>query len=354
MADDQDKSQQTEEASPKRLEDSRKKGQVPTSKEPSTAISFLVLSLLGVTGIAAVIGDSMIKMMRFYLSGKAQLEPTAIGMQKLLIETSADMAMQILPIALPITLLGMLATFMISGPVFTFETMQPKLEKISPLKGIKRLFSTRSLAEFVKSILKLVVLSLVCSSVVTGMLPEILRAAFLDPADISALAFEGSMKIVTLATVIFAVIALTDVIYQRWEFMKSVRMSKKEQRDEHKESEGDPQLKAKIRQIQMQQAQNRMMADVPKADVVITNPTRLAIALSYNPASPNAPKVLAMGKGHIAAKIREIARENKIPLRENKPLARSLFKQVRIGDEIPEQLFEAVAIILAEIFRLKK
>ncbi|MDX8407294.1 MAG: flagellar biosynthesis protein FlhB [Mariprofundaceae bacterium] len=354
MADDQDKSQQTEEASPKRLEDSRKKGQVPTSKEPSTAISFLVISLLGVTGIAAVIGDSMLEMMRYYLSGKATLEPTAIGMQKLLIETSADMAMQILPVALPITLLGMLVTFMISGPVFTFETMKPKLEKISPLKGIKRLFSTRSLAEFVKSILKLVVLSLVCSTVVTGMFPEILRAAFLDPADISALMVSGGMKIVTLATVIFAVIALTDVIYQRWEFMKSMRMSKKEVRDEHKESEGDPQLKAKIRQLQMQQAQNRMMADVPKADVVITNPTRLAIALSYNPASPNAPKVLAKGRGQIAAKIREIARENRIPLRENKPLARSLFKQVRIGDEIPEHLFEAVAIILAEIFRLKK
>ncbi len=354
MADDQDKSQQTEEASPKRLEDSRKKGQVPTSKEPSTAISFLVISLLGVTGIAAVIGDSMLEMMRYYLSGKAAIEPTAIGMQKLLIETSTDMAMQILPVALPITLLGMLATFMISGPVFTFETMKPKLEKISPLKGIKRLFSTRSLAEFIKSILKLVVLSLVCSTVVTGMFAEILRAAFLDPADISALLVSGAMKIVTLATVIFAVIAMTDVIYQRWEFMKSMRMSKKELRDEHKESEGDPQLKAKIRQLQMQQAQNRMMADVPKADVVITNPTRLAIALSYDPASPNAPKVLAKGRGNIAAKIREIARENKIPLRENKPLARSLFKQVRIGDEIPEQLFEAVAIILAEIFRLKK
>jgi len=353
MAEDQDKSQQTEEASPKRLEDARKKGQVPSSKEPSTAISFLVFSLLGITGIAALVGDSMMHMFRYYLSGKAQLEVSGEGMRSLLIDTGADVAMQVLPIALPITLLGMLATFLISGPVFTFETLQPKLEKISPLKGIKKLFSTRSLAEFVKSILKLIVVSLVCASVVEGLFPEILRAAFLDPIDISKLAFEGGLKIVTLATVIFAVIAMADVLYQRWEHMKSLRMSKKEQRDEHKESEGDPQLKAKIRQIQMQQAQNRMMADVPKADVVITNPTRLAIAMSYTPGGIGAPKVVAKGQGHIAAKIREIARENNIPMRENKPLARSLFKQVRIGDEIPEHLFEAVAIILAEIFRLK-
>jgi len=353
MSDDQDKSQQTEEASDKRLDDSRKKGQVPSSKEPSTAIAFMVLSMLGITGIAALIGDSMMQMLRFYLSGKAQIEITPNGMQNLLVDTGADMAMQILPIAVPITLLGIMATFMVSGPVFTFETLQPKLEKISPLKGLKRLFSTKSLAEFVKSILKLVVLSLVCSSVVSGLFPEILRAAFLDPAAISALMQKGGLKIVTLATVIFSVIAMTDVLYQRWEYMKSMRMSKKEQRDEHKESEGDPHLKAKIRQIQMQQAQNRMMADVPKADVIITNPTHISIALAYKPGSPGAPKVLAKGKGHIAAKIRELAKENRIPMRENKPLARSLFKQVRIGDEIPEELFEAIAIILAEVFRLK-
>lgn len=354
MAEEQDKSQKTEEASPKRLEDARRKGQVPTSKEPSTAIAFMVLSLIGVTGIAAVIGDGMMEMMRFYLSGQARLDPTGQGMRQLLLDTGADLAMQVLPVAIPITLLGMLATFLISGPVFTFETLKPKLEKISPMKGIKRLFSTRSLAEFIKSILKLVLLSVVCAIVVSGLFPQILRSAFLDATDIAQLAVSGALKIVILATVMFSVIAMTDVLYQRWEFMKSMRMSKKELRDEHKESEGDPQLKAKIRQIQMQQAQNRMMADVPKADVVITNPTRLAIALAYKPGSPGAPRVLAKGRGKIAAKIREIARENRIPIRENKPLARSLFKQVRIGDEIPEHLFEAVAIILAEIFRLRQ
>jgi len=354
MADEQDKSQQTEEASDKRIEDSRKKGQVPSSKEPSTAISFIVLTLIAITGTGAWLADSMMKMMSFHLSGKAHLEATGQGMQTLLISSSIDMAKIILPIALPIMLLGILITFLVSGPVFTFETMQPKLEKVSPLKGFKRLFSTKSLAEFIKSILKLTIVSVVCSSIVSSLFPAILQSALQGPADIGALAVSGSIKIITLVAVIFGFMALADVLYQRWEHMKSMRMSKKEVRDEHKDSEGDPQLKSKIRQIQMQQAQNRMMADVPQADVVITNPTRLAVALAYEPGSIGAPRVLAKGQGHIAAKIREIARENNIPLRENKPLARSLFKHIEIGDEIPEELFEAIAVILAEIFRLKQ
>jgi len=354
MADDQDKSQQTEEASPKRLEDARKKGQVPSSKEPSTAITFLVLSLIVVTGLGGWLADTLMQMMRFYLSGKSHLEATGTGIQNLLISTSADMAMIIMPIALPILLLGILVTFLVSGPVFTFETLQPKLEKISPLKGLKRMFSTKSLAEFIKSILKLIIITTVCATIVSGLFPMILSAALQGPSDIATLAVAGSVKIITLVAIIFGFMALADVLYQRWEHMKSMRMSKKEVRDEHKESEGDPQLKSKIRQIQMQQAQNRMMDDVPKADVVITNPTRLAIALAYEPGSTGAPRVLAKGRGHIAAKIREIARENRIPLRENKPLARSLFKYVEIGEEIPEELFEAIAVILAEIFRLKQ
>jgi len=354
VSDDQDKSQQTEEASPKRLEDGRKKGQVPSSKEPSTAISFLAISLIVVTGLGAWWADTLMRMMTLYLSGKVILEPTGQGMQTLLISLGADMAAVVLPLALPIVLLGMLVTVAVSGPVFTFETLKPKLDKVSPLKGFKRLFSSKSLAEFVKSILKLVVIAFACQIIVSDLYPDILQSAFHGPADIAALMVDGGTKIATLAAIIFAFIALADVLYQRYEHMKSMRMSKKEVRNEHKEMEGDPQLKAKIRQVQMQQAQNRMMSDVAKADVVITNPTRLAVALAYDPGGVGAPRVLAKGKGHIAAKIREIAKENSIPLRENKPLARSLFKHVEIGSEIPEDLFEAIAIILAEIFKLKR
>ncbi|MDX8394777.1 MAG: flagellar biosynthesis protein FlhB [Mariprofundaceae bacterium] len=353
MADDQDKSQQTEEATPKRIDDARKKGQVPLSKEPSTALAFLLLAGLGVTGLGAWISQAFLTMTKRYLSGQSTVEMTPEGMQELLATLVIDMAMVLLPIALPIMLVGMLVAFVVTGPVFTFETLKPKFEKISPMKGLGRMFSTRSLAEFVKSILKMSVIGLTCYMVVIDLFPLALMTVRQDVGAIGSLLVEGSMKIAGLVAFVFMFIALADVIYQRWEHAKSLKMAQKEIRDEHKETEGDPQLKAKIRQIQMEQARNRMMADVPEADVVITNPTRLAIALKYDQLGLGAPKIIAKGQGEVAKKIRELAQEHDIPLRENKPLARSLFKSVEIGEEIPEDLFEAVAVILAEIFQMK-
>jgi len=353
MADDQDKSQQTEEATPKREEDSRKKGQVPISKEPSTALAFLMLASLGITGAGAFAVSRITGMMQDFFSGRILFQADPQGVQNLLIRIFADMAAIILPIVLPILFLGILITFLVTGPVFTFETLKPKLEKISPMKGLKRMFSTRALSEFVKSLLKLCVISLACWIVISDLLPNALSMVGKDAGAIADLAVEGSIKIAGLVAFIFFFIAGTDVFYQRWEHAKSLRMAQKEIRDEHKETEGDPLIKSRIRQIQMEQARSRMMADVPNADVVITNPTHIAIALSYKLGSPNAPKVLAKGKGKIAEKIRAIARENSIPIRENKGLARSLFKSAKVGDEIPGHLYEAVAIILAEIYRMK-
>jgi len=354
VADDQDKSQQTEDASEKRIEDARKKGQVPTSKEPATAISFLLFSSLAVTGLGAWLASHMMNMMVLYLSGTVQLDTTPKGMQSLLADVMWDVALMTLPVAIPIILVSMLLVFLVSGPVFTFETLKPKAEKVSPMKGFKRLFSIKSLAEFIKSVLKLVIISSVCWVILNNLLPITIMSSRKGVDDIAALLVSGSLKIAGVVAALFFVIALADVLYQRWEHTKSLKMSMKEVRDEHKESEGDPQLKGKIRQIQMEQARNRMMQDVPQADVVITNPTHLAIALKYNELNPSAaPKVVAMGKDKIAEQIRRLARESDVPICENKPLARSLFKAVKVGDEIPEEMFEAVAIILAEVYRAR-
>ncbi|MDX8390004.1 MAG: flagellar biosynthesis protein FlhB [Mariprofundaceae bacterium] len=353
MADEEDKSQKTEEATPKRIEDSRKKGQVPSSKEPSTALAFLTLASLGVTGVGAWSIMLIEDLMRDCFSGRLTLQMDAQGMQLLLERLANDIGLMIIPIVVPIMLIGMLVTALVSGPVFTFETLKPKFEKVSPIKGLGRLFSTKSLAEFVKSLVKLCVITLACWFVIVDLLPEALLATRQGPESVAILAVDGSLKIAALVALIFFLIALADVVYQRWEFAKSMRMAQKEIRDEHKETEGDPQLKAKIRQIQMEQARNRMMADVPQADVVITNPTHIAVALQYDKNGLGAPKVVAKGRGKIAEKIREIAREHRIPIRENKPLARSLFKVVKIGREIPAELFEAVAIILAEIYKMR-
>jgi len=353
VADDQDKSQQTEDATSKRIEDARKKGQVASSKEPSTALSFLLVASLAVTGLGAWIVTYFMDLMRDYLSGKVVLDTSPKGMQELLTSVVIDLAAMVLPLAVPVMLIGVLIAFLVTGPVFTFETMKPKFEKVSPMKGFKRLFSTKSLAEFVKSILKLVIITSVCWFVLVDLFPAVMMSPRQSVGEIAALMAQGSLKIAGIVAFLFFSIALADVIYQRWEHAKSLKMSQKEIRDENKESEGDPQLKGKIRQIQMEQARNRMMSDVPQADVVITNPTHIAVALKYDETGLSAPRVVASGKGKVAEKIREIAREHKIPIRENKPLARSLFRVVKVGEEIPEDLFEAVAVILAEIYRIR-
>jgi len=354
MADDQDKSQQTEEASPKRVEDARKKGQVPVSREPSTAIAFLVFSGIGITGVAAFMGERMIQMMQHYLSATpSMLRADGPGMQSLLFDLGADMAALILPLVIPMLIFGVLATFMISGPVFTFETLKPKFSKVNPMSGLKRMFSTKGLAEFIKSLIKLCVISLTCWLVMSDLLPHFIGAGRLQIEEITILGIDSVLHLAALTSLVFFFIAMSDVLYQRWEHAKGLKMSKKELRDENKDTEGDPFIKAKIRQLQQEMARRRMMADVPKADVVITNPTHYAIALSYTPGSFGAPKVLAKGKGVVAQKIKEIAREHGVPMRENRPLARSLYKSVKVGHDIPEELYEAVAVILAEIFRMK-
>jgi len=353
MPEEQDKSQQTEEPTSKRLEDARKKGQVAKSHEPSTAISFIMAASLGVTGAGLMVVRRLSTIMHDYLGGGIHIAMDPHGMQTLLLDVVIDLAWTVLPIALPILLFGMLATFLITGPLFTFETIKPKLEKISPGKGIKKLFSTRSLSGLVKSLLKIIVISLAAWAVISGQWQDTFTSIQRSPAAIAKLAANASLEIIALTALIFTLIAIVDVLYQRWEHTKSLRMSAKEIADEHKETDGNPQIKAQIRRLQTEQARSRMMTDVPKADVIITNPTHIAVALGYEPGSRGAPKVLAKGKGVIAQKIREIAGENRIPVRENRPLARSLFKHVKLGDEIPEHLYEAVAIILAEIFRLK-
>jgi flagellar biosynthetic protein FlhB len=353
MAEEQDKSQQTEEATPKRIEDARRKGQVATSREPSTALSFLAFASLGITGAGAYMVTVMAKLMRDFLSGKVPFDATGQGMRSLLELIGKDMAAIVLPFAIPLMVLGVLATVMVSGPVFSLEALAPKMSKLNPLNGIKNLFSTRALSELVKSILKISVISLACWIIFGGLWGEVFHAMGGAPIDIARLAASGSMKLAGIVAVIFFFIALADVLYQRWEYAKSLRMSKKEIKDEHKDSEGDPHLKAKIRRIQMEQARSRMMTDVPKADVVITNPTHIAVALSYEQGGLGAPKVVAKGKGKVAEQIRAIAREHGVPVRENKPLARSLFKLVKLGDAIPEHLYEAVALILAEVYRMK-
>ncbi|MFQ5335730.1 MAG: flagellar biosynthesis protein FlhB [Flavobacteriales bacterium] len=353
MAEDKDKSQQTEEPTQKKIEDARKKGQIVKSREPATAISFLLFGLLAIAGVGSYAMTQLNTMMHTYLGGQWHDVLTAGGVQRILVDIIIEMAVILLPFFIPIILLSLLVSFALGQPVLTFDPLKPKMERISFIKGMKRMFSLRSLVELLKSVMKLVIIAVLCWMTVSFYETAALNATFMEPIAIADLAVDSSVWLMLTCGALFFFIALADVLYQRWEHLKGLRMSIKEVRDEMKESEGDPHQKSRIRQIQMDQSRQRMMSDVPTADVVITNPTHLAIALKYEHGGSSAPVVVAKGQGKIAEKIRQIARENHVPIQENKLLARSLFKSVKVGGEIPEHLYEAVAIVLAEIFSLR-
>ena len=240
-----------------------------------------------------------------------------------------------------------------NGVIASFEPIIPKLEKISVLKGIKRLFSLKSVVELLKGIAKI---SLVAIVGFVAIYPELIRMETLHTYSMDnmlALLNTLAIRILIGASVIMGVVAVADYAYQKHEYIKNLRMSKKDIKDELKQTEGNPEVRARLRQIRMQRAQERMMAAVPTADVVITNPTHFSIALKYDQESMRAPVCVARGQDHIALKIREIAKEHDITIVENPPLARALFDTMDIDEEIPNEQYQAVAEVISYVYKLK-
>ena len=264
----------------------------------------------------------------------------------------------ILMVGMPIMLIAMVTGVVLSylqvGVLFTTKTLQPKLDKINPINGFKRLFSIRSLVEMVKSILKATVLLYITGSYLVTRQTDILKVFDMNVYQITALLWDIVFNLMLRAVILLLVLAVLDYAYKRWQNEKDMMMSKQEVKDEYKMTEGDPQLKGKIKQKQREISMGRMMQEVPKADVIITNPSHFAIAVKYDPDEADAPRVIAKGKDLIAKNIKKIADENEIPIVENKPLARALYAEVEIGDFIPEELYHAVAEVLAYVYKLKK
>jgi len=353
MADEDQGQERTEQATPKRREEAREKGQVAVSREVASAV------ILGASLIYFYFGsghfmEGITEIMKtaFRDSGHALL--TQQNIHGLALTFVYKVFLLIFPLLLAVFVAGFLANVLQVGLVFSWEAVQPKLSKIDPIKGLQRLFSLRSLVELVKSLLKIAVVGLIAYLMIVRELPGLLPLA--DQSTWGMLVFIGriSFRIMMMTCFVLLILALLDYLYQRWEFEKSIRMSRQEIKEEFKHTEGDPLIKSRIKRLQRDIARKRMMAGVPKADVVITNPTHLAIAIRYDQDRMNAPVVVAKGAGHMAEKIREIARENQIPIVENKPVARVLYKIANIGDTIPADLYRAVAEILAYVYRLKE
>ena len=343
--------ERTEAPSSKRRADFRKKGQIAQSKEVQTAALFTVLLLFwifympsfwhGLTEFLAAIWQSI---------GNIELTPqSAMSLAFFLIQKSATL---LAPLFLLVLIIGFFSSFLQFGWLLTAEPLIPDFSKLDPIAGFSRLFSRRSVIEVVKSLLKVALISWVAASTVMNNFREAL--VLVDTSAAITLGYLAKVSTLILAKVcaVLIFLAILDFGFTKWEMEEKMKMTKEELKEEFKETEGDPHIKAQIRAIQQQMARRRMMAEVPSADVVITNPTHLSVAIRYDSAKMKAPVVIAKGADHLAMKIREIAREHNIPLVENPPVARLLHK-LDLGAAIPEEMFRAVAEILAHVYSIK-
>lgn len=351
--DDQtDDSQKTEDPTPKKLEEARKRGQVALSREVNNWVMLCAATIL-IIALSGTMLNDLKNMMRVFIEHAHDLPQAPGGMESILGGTLIE-TMKIL--ALPFLFLlvaAFFAPFLQIGPLFAPEVIKPDISKISILKGFKRLFSMRSIVEFVKGILKITIIGAVATIIIYPYFGSLEHMIDMPVQMVMAELYFLVVRMMIGILVVLAIIAGLDLIYQRYEYNKKMRMSRQEIKDEYKQSEGDPHVKAKLRQLRAERARQRMMQAVPEADVVITNPTHYSIALKYNPDESPAPIVIAKGMDEVALRIREIAKENDIVLYENKPLARVLYDTVEIDEMIPTEHFKAVAEIISYVFKLK-
>lgn len=352
MADDQDQSQKTEEPTHKRMEEAFKRGQVPFSREVT---SFLMLFVLALT-IAWFSKPMMVETKEFFrvfIERPQDIDISGDNLYDLMIEVLGKSAYILLLPVLATMVAALMGSFMQNGIVMSVEPIKPKLEKISPVKGIKRLFSMRSMIEFIKGLIKLAIVGTVAYVAAVPLMNELELLPSYEVLDILAFIGQVMIRMMIGVCAVMALIAVLDVLYQRFEHKKNLRMSKQEIKDEMKQQEGDPHIKAKLRAIRMERAQRRMMAAVPEADVVVTNPTHFAVAMKYVEDVMSAPIVVAKGQDHIALKIREVAKEHDIPIVENPPLARALYESAEIDQEIPLDHYQAVAEVISYVYKLQ-
>lgn len=358
FAKDGEGGEKTEPATAKKLRDAREDGKVTKSRELTAAFDMIVLFLVlkifisfaaeRLIGAFSYVYD---RMPEFVEINKAGLNAVAAS------HFMADILLQITITILPFILFGFVITFLVSvlqvGWKVTAKPLKPNLSKFNPINGFKRIISKDSLFELFKSIVKIIVIFLVAYNRVKGHKEEIF-ILYEIPLN-QAIALIGSIIIDTGLYIgyVYLIVGIVDFLYQKHKFNEDMKMTKQEVKDEFKNTEGDPQIKGRQRRRMMETSQRRMMQDVPKADVVITNPTHLAVAIKYDADVNTAPVVLAKGEEYVAQKIKEVARENNIEIVENKPLARMLYHNVDIGAEIPPELYQAVAEVLATIYKAK-
>ncbi len=354
MAEQPDSGQErTEAPTPKRQREAREQGQIARSRELGTTL-VLIVSAAGLLLLGPATAAALLEELRTGLSPTREMIFDPLWMTRGLGEMAWRGFLAILPLIGLLMLAAFLAPLLMGGIGFSWKALAPKFERIDPLKGLQRMFALRALIELIKSIIKFLLVGAVAVLVIWLELDDLLRLGLTDPRGglLAAMEILGWGFLLMSASTLL--IAAFDVPYQLWEHIKQLRMTKQEIKDEFKETEGKPEVKQKIRQLQMQAAQRRMMQEVPKADVIITNPTHFAVALRYDAARGDAPIVVAKGRDLVAARIREIGEEHGVLIFSAPPLARALYQTTDLNQPIPAELYRAVAQVLAYVYQLNE
>ena len=352
MAENKDGQEKTEEPTSKRLEDSKKKGQIARSKELNTMAITLIggMALLGMSGR---LGQDLSEIMTggLTIARIDMFDPTAL--LRRLADAIANSLMMLAPFFLVVVAVAIASSVALGGIAFSAQAMAPKLSKMNPITGLKRLFSAKGLVELLKAMAKFFLIGGATTLTLWMLLDEFIGLSTLQlgPAVSELSSLIGGSFVLISSTLIL--IALVDIPFQLWDHKRQLKMTRQEVRDEMKETEGRPEVKSRIRNLQHEMAQRRMMEEVPKADVIVTNPTHYAVALSYNQHTMAAPKVVAKGVDLVASNIRRVANEHAVPIVESPMLARAIYAHSELGECIPAGLYLAVAKLLAYVFQLK-
>lgn len=349
MADDAEK---TEEPTPRKIEKARQEGNVPKSMETAGFVS-LAVSFIALYASYSFVEDHVKRLYIYYMSLIGE-EMTQTQLMQIMMITVQEIAVIIAPIALAVLLSGVIGNVAQFGFLFSTKAIKPKFNKLNPVTGLKNLLSIKKLTDGAIVTFKVFLALGVGFFVFFFFIKELQTVALFPLWDQLLWFVDKAMILVGILLLLFLTIAMADLVMKRYQYFKGLKMSKTEVKDEHKQMEGDPKIKAKIRQIMMQSAMKRMMQEVPKADVVVTNPTHYAVALRYDQTKDRAPKVVAKGVDFLAQRIKEVAREHMIQIVENPSLARELYKVVDVDREIPEQLYQAVAEVLAYVHKVEK
>ena len=344
--------ERTEQATSRRRQDARKKGQVARSMELNS-FAVLFIGVITLFFVGPQITHQLADLMRGVLQESTSFDLSAGNVPRLFLTYGGRMLIILTPVLVAVMVTGLLINFAQVGFFVAAEPLTPKLDRLDLVKGLKRLFNLRSAVELLRNILKLVIIGWIAYGAIKAESKYFIALMDSDVHQLLSFTGKAAFHIVLKITLGLLVLSILDYAYQKWDFEKSIRMSRQEIKEEVKQYEGSPVTRSRVRRVQMELSRMRQTREVPKADVVVTNPTYLAVALKYDPENMGAPTVVSKGARLFAEKIKKIAREHNVPIVQNPPLARALYQAVEVGAEVPGHLYKAVAEVLAFVYRLK-